>query len=296
MAKQYICLVLLFVFISIAGSKKCVLRTESGVIQQVCCADYEANKNDCVACSKGYTSMIGQHCMPCPKNTYGERCRYECSCARSEMCDNVEGCIEYATTTDTSVHARSSCSTGYTSEKGQNCTSCPKNTYGERCKYDCFCSGFEICDNVKGCIGFPLTTDKSVYATPYIMTLPWDINVITNGEKSDNSIEERSVPDNRRDSPCEHEYRRQKINELKKDALRLQYEYDIALINGRFTVPKRCLSNITKRVSQSCNNLKIECIKSNMFTGNNGKTINSTDNNMLDFHNMSKARSESNIV
>ncbi|CAC5388500.1 unnamed protein product [Mytilus coruscus] len=185
MVNKYICVVLLVVFTSIACSKKCDLKTKSGVIQQVCCADYEENKNDCVgksliiftrlssfeymfkftACSKGYRSRIGQHCMPCPKNTYGERCRYECSCARSEICDNVEGCVEYATTSDTSVHARSYCSIGYTSKQGQNCTSCPKNTYGERCKYDCSCSGFEICDNVKGCVGFPLSTDTPVYAT-----------------------------------------------------------------------------------------------------------------------------------
>ncbi|CAC5378038.1 unnamed protein product [Mytilus coruscus] len=283
-----ICFVLLATLMQSSNSKTCESKTESGEIIKICCTDYEEKGNKCIPCS-----------------------------------------------------------TGYTSEKGQNCTSCPKNTYGERCKYDCSCSGFEICDNVKGCVGFPLTTDTSVYATPYIMTLPWDINVITNGEKSDNSIEggsqrngngeytssfddglyeinqdylnkpvikisppnikdyttqatvhtvERSVPDNKRDSPCKHEYRPQKINVPKKDALRLQYEYDIALMNGRFTVPKRCLSNITKRVSQSCNNLKIECIKSNMFTGNNGKSINSTDDNMLDFHNMIKARSESNIV
>ncbi|CAC5410000.1 unnamed protein product [Mytilus coruscus] len=161
----------------------------SGEIEKVCCDDYEANGNDCIACSKGYTSKIGQHCMLCPKDTYGERCRHECSCSGLEICDHAEGCVEVTTTNDTSEFTTSSCLTGYTSERGQNCISCPKNTYGEKCKSECSCLAFEMCDKVKGCVGFPPTTDSSVHAPSNDMTLTWDLDFNTNGVKSDNSNE-----------------------------------------------------------------------------------------------------------
>ncbi|CAG2195670.1 unnamed protein product [Mytilus edulis] len=52
----------------------------TGEVKDVCCADTEANGNGCIACSKGYTSTIGQSCRPCPKNSFGERCANDCNC------------------------------------------------------------------------------------------------------------------------------------------------------------------------------------------------------------------------
>lgn len=37
------------------------------------------------ACREGYTSYSGQKCKPCPGNTYGERCRYDCACSIFEV-------------------------------------------------------------------------------------------------------------------------------------------------------------------------------------------------------------------
>ncbi|CAC5359909.1 unnamed protein product [Mytilus coruscus] len=113
-----------------SGSYKCDLKTDSGEIKSVCCADYEADENDCIACSKGYTSDIGQRCRPCPENTYGERCRRECSCI-----------------------------------------------------------GYEICDNYKGCVDFQSTTSTPLDKTADITSLPRDIDAITNGENTDSSVQ-----------------------------------------------------------------------------------------------------------
>lgn len=38
-----------------------------------------------IGCVKGYTSDMGENCKPCSKNTYGERCRFDCSCTRNQM-------------------------------------------------------------------------------------------------------------------------------------------------------------------------------------------------------------------
>ncbi|VDI43319.1 Hypothetical predicted protein [Mytilus galloprovincialis] len=62
------------------------------------------------ACPKGYTSKTGHICRPCPTNTYGERCKHECSCSVFEICNIVEGCVEipttptFQTTTEIRVH------------------------------------------------------------------------------------------------------------------------------------------------------------------------------------------------
>ncbi|CAC5416344.1 unnamed protein product [Mytilus coruscus] len=330
-----------------AGSPTCDFKTDSGEVIKVCCADYEANGNDCIGCSIGYTSDIGQMCQRCSNNMYGERCRYQCSCSRFEIgevrlecCADSEAkgnnCIDFPSFCQFYITA---CSKGYTSVIGQNCLPCTRLTYGDRCKFECHCSDFESCNHVDGCVQFSSTAGTSVDTTSYITTLPWNEAARTTGDSTDNSSEggsnssgsgentlfvdesqyernqdysnlpvisppnikdyitkatvhriESTVPDNKKDTPCEHEYRLQQINAPKKDALQ------IASINVRFTVPKRSLSNITERVSQSCNNLNIGCIKSNMFTGNNDENINSTDDSMLVFHDMFKAKSESNIV
>ncbi|VDI63678.1 Hypothetical predicted protein [Mytilus galloprovincialis] len=76
-----------------------------GVVQDVCCADHEANAKGCTPCSKGYTSTIGQPCRPCLNNSYGERCGGDCSCSVFQICDHVKGCVKIPTTT--SVHTTS---------------------------------------------------------------------------------------------------------------------------------------------------------------------------------------------
>ncbi|CAC5417522.1 unnamed protein product [Mytilus coruscus] len=110
-------------------------------IKDVCCPDYEKRENDCIACSKGYTSYIGQNCKPCSKNTYGERCRFECSCLDFQV-----GTIKKVCCADFEEKGKGciACSKGYTSLMGQNCRPCPNNTYGEKCRYDCSCSRFEM--------------------------------------------------------------------------------------------------------------------------------------------------------
>ncbi|CAC5417523.1 unnamed protein product [Mytilus coruscus] len=141
MVKQYICLVLLVVFISIAGSRKCDLKTESGEVIKVCCADYEPNGTNCIGCSIGYTSHIGQMCKRCSSNMYGERCRYECSCSRFEIREVRLACCGDSEARGIYCIA---CSKGYTSTIGQNCLPCTRKTYGERCKFECHCSDFEM--------------------------------------------------------------------------------------------------------------------------------------------------------
>ncbi|CAC5361369.1 unnamed protein product [Mytilus coruscus] len=88
-------------------SQICQSRTLRNETKDVCCADYEKIENDCVACLEGYTSDMGQNCKPCPKNNYGEKCGYECSCLDFEVCDNVEGCVQALSTTDSSMYVTS---------------------------------------------------------------------------------------------------------------------------------------------------------------------------------------------
>ncbi|VDI45555.1 Hypothetical predicted protein [Mytilus galloprovincialis] len=115
---------------------------------------------------------------------------------------------------------------------------------------------------------------------PVIGISPTNINITQATVHNTESI----VPGNKKDN-SEHEHRLQEIDESEKDPLCLQCEYDIASVDGRLAVPKRYLSNITERISLSYNNLNIAYI-----------TLNSTGNNMPDFHYMRKAKSESNIV
>ncbi|XP_071138314.1 uncharacterized protein [Mytilus edulis] len=103
--RTLMCVYLLLTLIPVSGSQTCKLRTNSGVVQDVCCADHEANAKGCTPCSKGYTSTIGQPCRPCPNKTYGERCGNDCSCSVFQICDHVKGCVKIPTTT--SVHTTS---------------------------------------------------------------------------------------------------------------------------------------------------------------------------------------------
>ncbi|CAC5385483.1 unnamed protein product [Mytilus coruscus] len=159
MVFKFICLALLITFIPRAsGVEKCNLKTESGEIKSACCADSEAKGNDCLTCLNGYTSEIGQHCIPCQNNTYGERCRNDCDCPVFEICHNVEGCVKLPTTTAISEY-------GDTSVK-------------------CYCS----CDIIEGCVKIPTTTEMSVHETSDKTTYLRDLDISTSGKGTDRSL------------------------------------------------------------------------------------------------------------
>ncbi|XP_076071855.1 uncharacterized protein LOC143043436 [Mytilus galloprovincialis] len=55
-------------------------------------------ENICVECRLGYTSFSRKSCVPCPNNTFGERCAGICSCIATQRCDHVKGCISNTST------------------------------------------------------------------------------------------------------------------------------------------------------------------------------------------------------
>ncbi|VDI30460.1 Hypothetical predicted protein [Mytilus galloprovincialis] len=63
------------------------------------------------------------------------------------------------------------CLEGYTSDKGQPCRPCSKNLYGDKCRYACYCFGYEICDHIKGCVESSPTTVASFDTTSHDMSL-----------------------------------------------------------------------------------------------------------------------------
>ncbi|CAC5388498.1 unnamed protein product [Mytilus coruscus] len=241
MTTQCIDFVLLVTVMQHSTGKRCQLKTESGEVTLVCCADSEAKGNDCIACSKGYTSIIGQNCLPCTRKTYGERCKFECHCSDFEICSHVDGCVELSITAGTSV-------------------------------------------------------DK----TSYITTLPWNVAARTTGDNTDNSDEatvhrmESSLPDNEIVTIREHEYTFQYPIQLMKDFIGWPYEYKTSSNIPENTVPKRIISKARGMKSLSCNNLDIKRLKSEIYSGANGKHMNSNDNR-LDFNNILKTKSERDI-
>lgn len=110
------------------------------------------------------------------------------------------------------------------------------------------------------------------------MTTPKNEDYITHATV--HRIESR-VPDTRIQQP----------NTPRKDALRLPYEYEICLanINVEISVPQSSLLKVIK--SKSCENLNIESFKS----GTCYKIINPTKERGLDFNNITKTKSESDI-
>lgn len=88
---------------------------------------------------------------------------------------------------------------------------------------------------------------------------------------------------------------RENGNALVKDIICLSYPYDIPSVSVRSTVPKRCFSNETGRLSKSCDNLNIEDFKLGIFSETNCKR-NLTEDIKLDSVEICKAKSESFIV
>ncbi|CAC5361368.1 unnamed protein product [Mytilus coruscus] len=128
-------------FVPFSRSKTCNIRTPSNETKDVCCADYEKRGKDCIVCSKGYTSDTGQNCKPCSKNTYGERCKYECSCLDFEV-----GAIKKVCCADFEEKGNdcNACLKGFTSNMGQKCRPCSNHSYGEKCGFDCSCTDNEM--------------------------------------------------------------------------------------------------------------------------------------------------------
>lgn len=79
----------------------------------------------------------------------------------------------------------------------------------------------------------------------------------------------------------------------RKDAFRLPYEYEIcsANVNLEISAPQSILLKVITHKSKSCENLNIESFKS----GTCYKTINPTNERGLDFNNITKTKSESDI-
>lgn len=104
---------------------------------------------------------------------------------------------------------------------------------------------------------------------PEIIISP--LNIRDNTTQATVHMIESSVSDNKREAASESE-RVQKNHNPRKDNKCLPFQYNISSINVKFTVPRKCISNIPERVSQSCANL-----------------------NIANFYEISKAQSDSNI-
>ncbi|CAC5403769.1 unnamed protein product [Mytilus coruscus] len=252
-------------------SQTCKQRTESGV-KDVCCADTEAHGNGCIPCSKGYTSTMGQSCRPCPNKTYGERCGSDCICSGLQICEHVKGCVEIPPTTGTSAHTTSDDRTYPWTQRTP--------THSER-------------------DSFSQTTVKISDKT----TLPQILDASTNGESTDTNVQatvhnktDSSGVDNKSGVFSKDENILQYAMDRDEIGLRRPYEYENSSISVECAVDRHCLSCIRGRDSKSCENLNhIKRIKTVSHSANDGQHVLSDEDDSLDYYNISKTRSESDI-